>query len=269
MHFSEEPPLFQVRSDQQVSTSTSTPYPTQAFMPMPGTTGATPYPRYPAAQTPYPVQPQGMGYPQQTPYPSYPSYPKPGNAYPPYPSYPTTSASTVDNTGTGTITEQHIHASLLSAVEDKVKRRLREQLSQTQAELETLDRIQQELMQGKNRLDHLISKLESEQTEWEKNLSILRDKEQELDASLNKLSDQGAIDVDEAVTTTAPLYKQLLNAFAEEQATEDVIYYLGEALRRGVIDLDVFLKHVRSLSHKQFMLRALMQKCRAKAGLAG
>ena len=35
---------------------------------------------------------------------------------------------------------------------------------------------------------------------------------------------------------------RLLNAFAEEQATEDAIYYLGEALRKGVIDLDVFLK---------------------------
>lgn len=35
---------------------------------------------------------------------------------------------------------------------------------------------------------------------------------------------------------------RLLNAFAEENAIEDAIYYLGEALRRQVIDLDVFLK---------------------------
>ena len=35
---------------------------------------------------------------------------------------------------------------------------------------------------------------------------------------------------------------RLLNAFAEEQATEDAIYYLGEGLRRGVVDLAVFLK---------------------------
>jgi len=42
---------------------------------------------------------------------------------------------------------------------------------------------------------------------------------------------------------------------------------MGEALRRGVIDLEVFLKQVRSLSRKQFMLRALMQRCRHKAGL--
>jgi ESCRT-I complex subunit TSG101 len=62
---------------------------------------------------------------------------------------------------------------------------------------------------------------------------------------------------------------RLLNAYAEEAATEDAIYYMGEALRSGVIDLEVFMKHVRQLSRKQFMLRALMQKCRQKAGLAG
>lgn len=38
------------------------------------------------------------------------------------------------------------------------------------------------------------------------------------------------------------MHCRLVNAFAEENATEDAIYYLGEALRKGVIDLDVFLK---------------------------
>lgn len=49
-------------------------------------------------------------------------------------------------------------------------------------------------------------------------------------------------DIDEVIIPTAPLYKQILNLYAEENAIEDTIFYLGEALRRGVIDLDVFLK---------------------------
>jgi len=40
---------------------------------------------------------------------------------------------------------------------------------------------------------------------------------------------------------------RLLSAFAEEQATEDAVYYMGEALRKGVVELDVFLK-VRTAS---------------------
>jgi ESCRT-I complex subunit TSG101 len=46
------------------------------------------------------------------------------------------------------------------------------------------------------------------QVELDKNISVLKDKEQELEKEIERLSDQQPIDVDEAVTTTAPLYKQ-------------------------------------------------------------
>jgi len=46
------------------------------------------------------------------------------------------------------------------------------------------------------------------QVELDKNISILKDKEQELEKEIERLSDQQPIDVDEAVATTAPLYKQ-------------------------------------------------------------
>lgn len=287
--FGDQPPVYaKQRSD------VTTPYPTHSYMPMPGvSTGSssTPYnPPYPTntsyQQTPqvsYPYTAYTSPYPTSNPAGSgmpYPIYNTPNNphGYPPYPtSFPSSqqtsppSSNTVNSSGgtTGTITEEHIRASLLSAVEDKLRRRLREQFSQTQAELETLGRIQQELTQGKNKLDDILSRLEKEQVELDKNITILKDKNQELEKAIERMSEQQPLDVDEAVTTTAPLYKQLLNAFAEEAATEDAIYYMGEALRSGVIDLDMFLKQVRSLSRKQFMLRALMHKCRQKAGLAG
>ena len=35
---------------------------------------------------------------------------------------------------------------------------------------------------------------------------------------------------------------RILNTYAEENAVEDAIYHLGEALRREVIDLETFLK---------------------------
>ena len=40
----------------------------------------------------------------------------------------------------------------------------------------------------------------------------------------------------------ARCFARLLNTFAEEQAIEDALYYLSEALQRGVIDSDQFLK---------------------------
>ena len=50
----------------------------------------------------------------------------------------------------------------------------------------------------------------------------------------------------------AHLCFRILFAYSEEQALEDAIYYLGEGLRKGVIDLEVFLK-VRSFC-KLFMV---------------
>ncbi|XP_032665106.1 tumor susceptibility gene 101 protein [Odontomachus brunneus] len=282
--FGEQPPVY-AKSKVEIQ-STSTPYPVQPFMPVPsgGNVSGSGFPPYPAnsqysggsnVYPPYPAT-ASSGFPYPGSYSPYagstPGYPTQGytGSYPPYP--PSTQPSPTVQPGSGssgTITEEHIRASLLSAVEDKLRRRLKEQFSQLQAELETLRRTQQELTSGSSHLTDLFEKLKREKQELEKNVNILQDKEAELEKEIAKLSDNQSIDVDEAVTTIAPLYKQMLNAFAEEAATEDAIYYLAEGLRSGIIDLDAFLKQVRQLSRRQFMLRALMQRCRQKAGLAG
>lgn len=248
-------------------------------------------------QPPYPIssfmpQPSGYQYPQVSPQPGYPTtsypttsnlpYPNYGTPYPgpigtngtPYPPtatpYPptTTSYGVASDAAGGTITEEHIKASLLSAVTDKLRRKLKEQSQQSQAELETLRRTQQELCEGKTRLEDIFTRLQREKAALEKNLSILQEKEKELEAAVERLAEQDGVEADEAVVTTAPLYSQLLNAFAEEATLEDAIYYMGEALRKEVIDLDTFLKQVRTLARRQFTLRALMHKCRQKAQLA-
>lgn len=66
--------------------------------------------------------------------------PAPPTGYPPTSSntpYPPTTASSLSQQsgGTGTITQEHIHASLYSAVEDKVKKHLREVLAQSQVKV--------------------------------------------------------------------------------------------------------------------------------------
>ncbi|CAG5029923.1 unnamed protein product [Parnassius apollo] len=262
--FGELPPVYARPRNQP-----RPPYPVNSFMPQPS---GYPYPQ---------VGPQ-PGYPTTTPYPTtsnlpYPNYGSPypvsdstnGTQFPavtPYP--PTISYGLAGEEVGGTITEEHIKASLLSAVTDKLRRKLKEQSQQSQAELETLRRTQQELCEGKTRLEDIFTRLQREKASLEKNLSILQEKEKELEAAVERLAEQDGVEADEAVVTTAPLYSQLLNAFAEEATLEDAIYYMGEALRKEVIDLDTFLKQVRTLARRQFTLRALMHKCRQKAQLA-
>lgn len=81
------------------------------------------------------------------------------------------------------------------------------------------------------------------QADVDKNIDLLKRKDEEMTAALEKMENQSEDnDIDDVMSPTAPLYKQILNLYAEENAIEDTIFYLGEALRRNVIDLDVFLK---------------------------
>ena len=97
--------------------------------------------------------------------------------------------------------------------------------------------------------------------------SELKEKTSKLTNKLNRIEYRDKTNVEDAVVTTTPLYRQLLVLYAEELAIQDLIFYLGEGLNHQTITLDMFLKQIRSLSRKQFLLRATMQKAREKANL--
>ncbi|KAL4622688.1 tumor susceptibility gene 101 protein [Arapaima gigas] len=232
----------------------------------------------PTTQLPYqPFQPAGpptYSYTMSFPLSGYPGYPYPGGN-----SYPVTAApshyaaqpavTTVGPSRDGTIGEDTIRASLISAVSDKLRWRMKEEMDRAQAELDALKRTEEDLKKGHQKLEEMISRLDQEVMEVDRNIELLKRKDEELSTALEKMESQSENnDIDDVIVPTAPLYKQILNLYAEENAIEDTIFYLGEALRRGVIDLEVFLKHVRLLSRKQFQLRALMQKARKTAGLS-
>lgn len=67
------------------------------------------------------------------------------------------------NANSGTITEEHIKASLISAVEDKLRRRIQERVNQCHAEIQTLNRTKQELNEGRLKINDILSKLEREE----------------------------------------------------------------------------------------------------------
>jgi len=296
--FSEMPPVYSRRSEQQ-------PPPQQAAQGLPYPTGNQPgfpgYPAYPPNQPnfqPYPnYPPSASGYPPPAPpgypptannsgYPPYqarptPGYPGASSGYPPvsnsansgyppvnnaeYPSF----ASQASTESTGSIGQEHIKASILSAVEEKVRRRVFEEFSTLRAERASLNKVNDDLTNGRSRLTQMIQKLEDESTQIDNSIQSLETNSTELETMLAQLEDQNEneICVDDAVIVQTPLYRQLLSAFAEECATEDAIYFLGDALNKGAVDFDTFLKQVRNLSRKQFLLRATMQMCRQKAGL--
>lgn len=188
---------------------------------------------------------------------------------PPAPVYPFSSQpQPYSSKAAGTITEEHIRASLLSAVEDRLKYRLKEKVHQIQDEIEVLRKTSNDLDKGKKQLDEMKTRMANEVVE----LNAAKNKLQELDDQLQEFivkydKEEEEINPDEVYGPTKPVFKQLLEAYADENAVVDAIYYTNEGLRKGVITLDVFLKSVRELSRRQFMLRALMRACRTSASL--
>jgi ESCRT-I complex subunit TSG101 len=135
--------------------------------------------------------------------------PNPTSSFTPYPpaaGYNTNYSPSAQESGT--IKEEHIKASLISAVEDKLRRRIQEKVNQCQAEIQTLKKTKNELTEGQAKINEIVGRLEKEESDLKKNISVLQDKEKELEKSLENLEKVEGIDVDEAVVTTAPLYRQ-------------------------------------------------------------
>lgn len=164
-------------------------------------------------------------------------------------------------------------ASIKSAVEDKVRRHLKDEFATKQVEMASLTKTRDDLNGGKCQLERSLRQMERESDQLDQATVELLREEEDLKKVMKRAQDlgdddkMGGVQPEEAVGPQTPLFKQLVKAHAEEAAVHDVIYYLGKAQNKGIIDCDVYLKHVRNLSRKQFHLRATMIECRKKAGL--
>ncbi|KAF5395109.1 hypothetical protein PHET_07659 [Paragonimus heterotremus] len=144
----------------------------------------------------------------------------------------------------GSLTEDHLRLSLRSAVMDKIRRVQNELICQHGDELKAIQQAQSDLECGGQKLRSMFARMDVEQSEATQALESLNKKNAELSELVKRLNatENEPLNVDEAVDTTYPLYRQLVSSFAEEQAIEDAIFYLVTALGKGVLDVDVFLK---------------------------
>jgi len=265
--FGLEPPVFSKQPQSQPTHSpayrtgfprmSSLPYPTsnpqgpptrnyQPAMPMPG-----------SIRPPYPQSSQPANY---LPYPTYPTgQPVPNTPYP---------TPTPIGQRDVALDDNMILASLRSAVNDTLKRRMRDTYTQATTELKSFQKTELDLKNSQQRVFDIEKMLKDEIIQADQNLELLKEKnvtmKDEIDQTQNK---QDSLSPDDFVQTTTPVYKQVVNSHAEDQAIEDLIYHLVVATDKNSIELDVMLKHVRSLYREQFMLRRVIDKCRKTARL--
>ncbi|KJE95865.1 hypothetical protein CAOG_06268 [Capsaspora owczarzaki ATCC 30864] len=163
--------------------------------------------------------------------------------------------------------QQVLLESIKSAVAERLREKLRNKLSDAEERIQLLQQENRELISGRDQVNRMLANMEEEQVKLEENCVRLDAAMDEIKRNMARLASAGDIPVDQAVTTSTPLYKQLLQMVAEESALEDALYHLANALQHHVIDLPVFVKHVRTLSLRQFMLRAKIKKARDVAHL--
>ncbi|KAK8865990.1 hypothetical protein IAR55_001140 [Kwoniella newhampshirensis] len=74
------------------------------------------------------------------------------------------------------------------------------------------------------------------------------------------LEGRGEVSVDELVCGISIVHNQLIDLVAEDNAIEDTIYHMTRALDAERVDLDRYLKSIRSLAREQYMKRALIER---------
>lgn len=157
--------------------------------------------------------------------------------------------------------------SLKSGADEKIRARYNDYVDQLRAEIDVTNRTHHELNVNSQRLDETVRALQSELDNLKGYTSELSSKAQAVSMNIDRKKHRNNANIDDAVVAEAPIYRQIMNLFAEELALQDFIFYLNDGLLSKSISLELYLKQVRMSSRKQFMVRALILKCRETARL--
>ncbi|ODM93275.1 hypothetical protein Ocin01_13415 [Orchesella cincta] len=157
----------------------------------------TPQPQQqPAMPSPY-----GTPYPVSTPYPAMPSMPMPPGGSP-VPQPVTTSGGSL-----GTLAPSLVRSSLLSAVEEKIRRRMDDQYLGA----EIMRGTGKQLQEGRDKLERMVKDLNEEKANLERSMELCRKESRELEEEINRAKEiENEPDIDSAIVPPTPLYRQIV-----------------------------------------------------------
>ena len=163
-----------------------------------------------------------------------------------------------------------MRASLLSAAEERMKPKVTEEFMRTKAEVQSLHSTNRELLDGQEKIHSILSSIGDKIVEVESHKVDLKAKEAEIGVAMEHLTllETQRPGPDEVIAVPDGAHAQLVEAFAMDSAIDDAIFTLGEGLRLGVLDCEVYLKKVRNLSRKQFLQRVIMDRCKQRTAFS-
>ncbi|WWC66415.1 uncharacterized protein I206_100317 [Kwoniella pini CBS 10737] len=151
---------------------------------------------------------------------------------------------------------QHLHSILLPHLQASLPP-LIHHLQSTRIHL--LER-KEDLESGEPAIKDEMSRLEAVKKVCDSTGKKLGDVVKSGEERINELEGKGEISVDELVCGISIVHNQLIDLVAEDNAIEDTIYHMTRALDAERVDLDRYLKSIRSLAREQYMKRALIER---------
>jgi ESCRT-I complex subunit TSG101 len=141
----------------------------------------------------------------------------------------------------------------------KLREKVYQHVKQMQENIGKEEEIASKLtLRGKQLVEEEVL-VELELPKLNSDLNALKKRESDLDKWIESHEKQ-EIDVDKMIEPEDMHSRQVLELLAEVSAIEDLIWVLGEALDKKIIDLDTYLTRVRQMARDQFMKKALLTK---------
>ncbi|WVQ97403.1 hypothetical protein IAU59_004516 [Kwoniella sp. CBS 9459] len=150
----------------------------------------------------------------------------------------------------------HLHAILLPHLQASLPP-LMTSLHSTKTHL--LDR-REDLVSGEPAIRDEMARLEAVRKVCDSTGRKLADVVHAGEDRVAELDSKGETSVDELVCGISIVHNQLIDLVAEDNAIEDTIYHMTRALDAERVDLDRYLKSIRSLAREQYMKRALIER---------
>jgi hypothetical protein len=128
---------------------------------------------------------------------------------------PAFNASAQNSYTDDTIKPEYYRMSLISAIQDKLRLKYNEYYEEKMAEVDSLKRVNNDLKQSQAYLDSIIGEAESECSNIKELTKELKDKSVVVNKKMNRIQLRDSANVEDAIITPTPLYRQLFNLYVE------------------------------------------------------
>ena len=155
--------------------------------------------------------------------------------------------------------EKLLKTFFLKSASETCRSMLGEEYSKTKAEVDSLHSVNKELIDRQEAIQNILENIKTKEIETDETIEIVAKTVDTFKSVVTERSKEvNGDDIEELIKVPNAAHAQLLEAMANDEAINDCIYALGQALENEKITLEVYLRKVRELSRKQFTCRILV-----------